>query len=202
MPIPTYTPGYPPDGSSLGQTKATIRNNLDGTFETLGVNHVNNNGQPGSNPAGYHTIVQEVTQTSVNTVTGVNQVFSGIPGTLAVNATTTPSIPSDGDTQLYSLTGTGVLSQLTGGSATANGFSWTGGVLLQWGFVSNPGGSGSVSFPKTFPHNVFNVQLSFQRPSTNVAVNFALSAAPTTSGFSYYSNTSGSTTLFWFAIGN
>ncbi len=50
MAIPIYTLGYPPDGSSLGQTKTTIRNNLDGTFLTLGGDHVNNNGQPGSIP--------------------------------------------------------------------------------------------------------------------------------------------------------
>jgi hypothetical protein len=133
MPIPTYTPGYPPDGSSLGQTKATIRNNLDGTFETLNVDHVNNNGQPGSNPAGYHTVVHEVTQTSVSTVSGVNQIFSGVPGVLQVNAVTTPAVPPGGDTQLYSLSGSGILSQLTGGSRTGNGYMWLGQVLLQWG---------------------------------------------------------------------
>ena len=44
MSIPTYTQGYPPDGSSLGQTKSVIRNNLDGTFLTLAVDHVDNNG--------------------------------------------------------------------------------------------------------------------------------------------------------------
>lgn len=202
MPIPTYTPGYPPDGSSLGQTKSTIRNNLDGTFQTLGIDHVNNNGQPGSNPAGYHTVIHEVTQTSVNTVTGVNQIFSGVPGTLSVNATTTPAIPPGGDTQLYSLTGMGTLSQLTGSSASANGYCWAGGILFQWGEVSSPGNSGSVTFPKQFPNNIFNVQLTYQRPVTGTAISFALSAAPTTSGFSYYSTTSGSTTLFWFAIGN
>ena len=102
MPIPTYTPGYPPDGSSLGQTKSTIRNNLDGTFQTLAIDHVNNNGQPGSNPAGYHTIIHQVSQTSVSTVSGVNQVFSGVPGSLRVNTVTTPIITPGGDTQLYS----------------------------------------------------------------------------------------------------
>ena len=63
MGIPAYVPGYPPDGSSLGQTKSTIRNNLDGTFQTIAVDHINNNGDPGSQPPGYHTIIHEVPQT-------------------------------------------------------------------------------------------------------------------------------------------
>ena len=133
MPIPTYTLGYPPDGASLGQTKSTIRNNLDGTFQTLAVDHVNNNGQPGSQPAGYHTIIHQVTETNVSTVSGHNQVFSGVPGTLIVNGVTTLAVPPNGDTQLYSLSGAGALAQLTGFSATANGYAWVGGVLLQWG---------------------------------------------------------------------
>ena len=157
MPIPTYTPGYPPDGSSLGQTKATIRNNLDGTFETLAVDHVNNNGQPGSQPAGYHTVVHQVPQTSVSTVTGYNQLFSGVPGTLIVNGVATPSVPSNGDQQLYSLTGSGVLSQLTGYRANENGFCWCGGILFQWGIFAMGTNvhSQAVSYPVAFPNNVF-----------------------------------------------
>jgi hypothetical protein len=156
MPIPTYTPGYPPDGTSLGQTKATIRNNLDGTFQTVAVDHVNNNGQPGSQPAGYHTIVHEVTQTNVTTVTGYNQIFSGVPGTLVVNAVTTPTIPANSDTQLYALTGAGILAQLTGYSASGNGYAWSGGILIQWGSGSFSNGN-SVPFPINFPNNCFQV---------------------------------------------
>jgi hypothetical protein len=102
MPIPAYTPGYPPDGSSLGQTKAVIRNNLDGTFQTLAVDHIDNNGNPGSQPAGYHTVIHQVPQTSVNTASGYNQIFSGFPGTLIVNGLTTPAIPPLPYEQLYS----------------------------------------------------------------------------------------------------
>jgi hypothetical protein len=160
MPIPTYTPGYPPDGSSLGQTKSTIRNNLDGTFQTLNIDHVNNNGQPGSNPAGYHTIIHQVTQTNVTTVSGVNQVFSGVPGTLIVNGVTTPTIPPGGDQQLYSLTGGGRLSQLTGSSATQTGYCWIGGILLQWGVFAMTSSPTSVTFPIAFPNATFSVVIT------------------------------------------
>jgi len=205
MPIPTYTPGYPPDGSSLGQTKSTLRNNLDGTFDTIGIDHVNNNGQPGSQPAGYHTVVHQVSQTSVSTVSGYNQIFSGVPGTLVVNSITTAAIPSGGDTQLYSLSGAGVLSQLTGSSRTTNGYVWVGGLLFQWGFVMNPGSSGTVSFNSpnvNFPNNCFNVQLTLRRDGSSSAASIYVNGLQGTSSFNYAGDTAGSTGLFWTAIGN
>lgn len=157
MPIPTFTEGYPPDGSSLGQTKSTIRDNLDGTFQTLAIDHVDNNGQPGSNPAGYHTVIHEVTQTSVNRIAGVNQIFSGVPGVLVVDSVTTAAIPNNGDTQLYSLSGQGGLSQLTGNSAATKGFQWIGEVLIQWGSVISTASNNTENFEVTFPKQVFSI---------------------------------------------
>lgn len=205
MPIPTFTPGYPPDGASLGQTKTTIRNNLDGTFQTLAVDHINNNGDPGAKPAGYHTIVHQVPQTSVSTVAGYNQVFSGVPGTLSVNATTTPTIPPGGDQQLYSLTGSGILSQLTGRSAATNGYVWIGGILLQWGVKTSPGQSGTVLFATAnvnFPNNCFNVSLTLRRDGSTTAQGVYINGVPNATSFSYTGSSVGSNALFWVAIGN
>lgn len=211
MTIPTYTPGYPPDGSSLGQTKSTIRNNLDGTYQTLAIDHVNNNGQPGSNPAGYHTIIHQVSQVNVSTVAGVNQIFSGVPGTLIINGVSTPNIPPNGDTQLYSLTGMGGFSQLTGHSTSLNGYSWVSGILIQWGKVSIPSGShstGSVTFNPAFPNNCFNVSLTLiaQSSGTNSSSNTlcVANAGPTKTSFPWiFNGNSGSyTNFFWTAIGN
>jgi len=151
MAIPTFTPGYPPDNSSLGQTKSTVRNNLDGTFQTLNIDHVNNNGQPGSQPAGYHTIIHEVSQTNVTTVANYNQIFSGVPGTLIVNGVTTRAFPAGGDTQLYSLSGTGILSQLTGQNIATPGYLIIGRILIQWGsFANDPSGSNPITFSPPF----------------------------------------------------
>lgn len=204
MPIPTYTPGYPPDGSSLGQTKSTIRNNLDGTFQTLAVDHINNNGQPGSKPAGYHTIIHEVTQTNVTTVAGYNQIFSGVPGTLVVNGVTTKAIPSNGDTQLYSLTGMGGLSQLTGNSSAANGYVWIGGILMQWGSTTAVQGASAttISFPVAFPTAVFSVQGTVVT-NDNSTIRFSLLGNATTSSFTTtQTQSSHFTRLYWLAIGN
>ncbi len=204
MPIPTFTAGYPPDGSSLGQTKSTIRNNIDGTFQTVAIDHVDNNGQPGSQPAGYHKIIHEVSQTSVATVANYNQIFSGVPGTLIVNGVTTPTIPTGGDTQLYSLTGAGVLSQLTGSSKTTNGYAWVGGILLQWGFDSFTGSQNPApSFPVVFPNACLNIQLTILNTNTTVPAAWRLTTQPSasTSGFTSNVQASGNSTLFWFAIG-
>jgi len=215
MPIPTYTPGYPPDGSSLGQTKSTIRNNLDGTFQTLAVDHINNNGQPGTQPAGYHTIIHQVPQVSVATVSGYNQVFSGVPGTLIVNGVTTPAIPSNGDTQLYSLTGAGGLSQLTGYNAAQNGYMWVGGLLLQWGRKTLTGSQGeraTILFNTAnvnFPNNVFNMQATLickaggtgSSDNTLSIVNGSISN--TSFQYQYNGNGGGNyPAFFWLAIGN
>ena len=210
MPIPTYTLGYPPDGSSLGQTKSVIRNNLDGTFQTLAIDHVNNNGQPGSNPAGYHTIIHQVTQTNVTTVSGVNQVFSGRPGTLVVNGTTTPNIPPNGDTQLYSLTGMGGLSQLTGNRAATNGYCWFGGMLIQWGRGSIPSGSqqqGTINFSPAFPNNCFNISLTFQSSDSGTGSSddtLCVKGSFSKPAFTWlFNGNSGSyPNFFWIAIGN
>ncbi len=59
-PPPTYIEGFPQDGSSLGNTRVQIRNNLDGTFETLGVDHINNNGVgqiTTTGTAGFHDVI-------------------------------------------------------------------------------------------------------------------------------------------------
>jgi hypothetical protein len=206
MPIPTYTPRYPPDGSSLGQTKATIRDNLDGTFETINVDHVNNNGQPGSNPAGYHTLIHQVTQTNVSgPIANVNQVFSGVPGTLIVNGVTIPAIPPDGFTELFNLSSGSKLSQLCGGvSATPNGYNWAGGILFQWGQVAFPTQSGTVNFATAnvaFPNQCFTVMLQLQRNGSTTVQGIYLNGVPTTSSFSWTGSSSGSTALWWLAIG-
>ena len=219
MAIPTYTPGYPPDGSSLGQTKSTIRNNLDGTFLTLAVDHINNNGQPGTKPAGYHTIIHQVPQVSVSTVSSYNQVFSGVPGTLIVNGVTTPAIPTNGDTQLYSLTGAGVLSQLTGNNTTnnsdQNGYAWVGGILIQWGrrtLTGSQGELGTILFSTyniDFPNDIFNIQATLickaggtsSSDNTLSLVNGSISN--TSFQYQYNGNGSGSyPAFFWLAIGN
>jgi hypothetical protein len=179
-----------------------MRNNLDGTFQTLAVDHINNNGQPGSQPAGYHTIIHEVPQTNVNTVTGYNQVFSGVPGTLVINGGTTPAVPPGGDQQLYALTGGGKSAQLTGynTAATPGGYCWSGGILFQWGVFAMSTPSLSVTFPIQFPNSVFSVVLTNTTGFANDAI--GLHVNPPTTGFTAVRSGSGNLNYYFMAIGN
>jgi|WetSurMetagenome_2_1015567.scaffolds.fasta_scaffold20470_2 hypothetical protein len=166
MSFPAYTPGYPPDGFSLGNTKTQIRNNLDGTYNTLDVDHQNTS-EP--NP-GYHAIIHGQNQTTASTVAGINQVLMGIPGTLIVNGVTTPAIPSNGDTQLYALTGMGGLSQLTGNSAATNGFQWIGGILIQWGYVFGTHSGSSQLFNAGDEANLLFATANYNFPTACLGV--------------------------------
>lgn len=126
MSIPTFTPGYPPDGSSLGQTKVVMRNNSDGTFQTLAVDHINNNGQPGGRPAGYHKVIHMVPQAgNPAAIPGYGQLFGK-----TVNSFTN-------DEALFYETGNGLVQQLTVNLtplATTTGYTFIpGGIIVQWG---------------------------------------------------------------------
>jgi hypothetical protein len=198
MPIPTFTPGYPPDGSSLGQTKSTIRNNLDGTFQTVAVDHIDNNGQPGAQPAGYHKVVHMVPQGgNPVAVAGYGQLFSK-----TINSFTT-------DQALFWETGTGLIQQLTVNLtplAASNGYTFLpGGLILQWGVKSSPGSSGTITFATSnisFPNNCFNVSITQRRDSSSSTQGMYLNGAPSATQFSYNGSSSSDTALYWWAIGN
>jgi hypothetical protein len=194
MAIPTYTLGYPPDGSSLGQTKSTIRNNLDGTFETVAVDHINNNGEPGSNPAGYHNVVHMVPQGSdPAAVVGYGEAFC-----MTIDSFTT-------DQALFWQTGAGLVQQLTVNltpSATTNGYTFLpGALIMQWGTTTVSSGS-NVSFPIVFPNACLNVQATIKDTGNR---QFVYTSSYTTARFIVtLLNSSGggeTGTFTWMAIG-
>jgi hypothetical protein len=209
MSIPTYTLGYPPDGSSLGQTKATIRNNLDGTFETLGVDHINNNGSPGMQPAGYHNVIRSVPQGSDPTkVSGYGQLYSKKINDVA------------NDEALFWRTGEGgLIQQLTVNLtplASTNGYTFLpGGFIMQWGTVANTADNtgGSQSYPLAFPTAVLSLQATptwsgttglGNVPTNRVTTFIAPDPANLLTKFKWWMITGGATNItgfYWTAIG-
>ena len=155
---------------------------------------------------------------AVNVVAGVlriityNQLFAGVPGTLIVNGVTTPAIPPDGNTQLYSLNSDGGLHQLTGASASTTGYAWLGGILFQWGrqaLFNSTTQLLPVVYPVTFPNGTINIQLTLickgGGTSSNQNTISVDQNSVTASGFLYNFSTAnaGSYTFFyWLAIGN
>jgi len=197
MSIPAFTQGYPPDGSSLGQTKSVIRDNLDGTFLTLGVDHINNNGQPGSLPAGYHNAIHMVNRTEPATVAATGELWC--------------TKANDGyadDTLFFQKTGGGLKTQLSRNiapSATANGYTFLpGGLILQWGSSTAVQSSATnvITFPIAFTVNVFSVQATVVTDD-NSTIRFSLLNAATLTNFTTtQTNSSHFTRLYWLAIGN
>jgi hypothetical protein len=199
MSIPSFNKGYPPDGSSLGQTKATIRDNLDGTFDTLGIDHVNNNGVPGppGTQPGYHTVIHQVTQgTAPVAIPGTNQLYSIIP-----------TIPDNINPQLFTKNGAaGAVAQMTGFIKNPNGLVWCAGMLLQWGKVSSTT-NGTVTFSPAFSTNCFSVQTTpywIDGTIPNGAAGISIKGL-SASSFQWVFNTNSSAYVgggfYWFAIG-
>ncbi len=193
MSIPTYVLGYPPDGSSLGNTKAQIRANLDGTFQTLSVDHQNQN-QP--NP-GYHNVIHMMPNAAPAPIANIGQLLQ--------------NVGNDGfatDTTFFFETGLGLLLQLTRNVQPAviqNGYTFLpGGLVLQWGFVASTAASGTTNFNVAFPNNIFNVSLTAVSSAVTAHANgMYISGAPTTAsfGWSQADRASNQTGFFWTAIG-
>ena len=206
MSIPTYTLGYPPDGSSLGNTKAVIRDNLDGTFQVFSVDHQDQN-EVG---AGSHTKVSLKNTTGTTTPTLPPNIFGGGYETLYSQPAGAPPLGSLGE--IFYSRGGGAGIQLTGpGTPTkaTNGYTFlAGGIMLQWGQsnVNASGATTTINFSPTFSTACLNVQITCiqstatSRPSANNV--YLTSAAPTTSQFVVSNSSSGTVTkIFWVAIG-
>lgn len=199
MAIPSYNQGYPPDGSSLGQTKTTIRNNLDGTFLTVGVDHINNNGQPGTQPAGFHNVTHWVPQAgNPVAMSGYGQLYSK-----------TITVGLNVDQQLFWESGNGIVQQLTTNNVTpvaaASGISFLpGGLIIQWGKANLPATGVTVSFSPAFPNNVFSITLGPVRHDTTSQMLTIDTTGLSRSGFQFVTGSSsgGYAACFWIAIGN
>lgn len=189
MPNFAYNRGLPngPDNPSNDQPGMQI--NTNSSEDIWDVDHFGFN----DNQGGYHDIIhQPPVLVDPTPIAGIQQIY--------VKNSTVNTVT---DTQLFSITGLGVISQLTGSSSTTNGYQRIGGVTIQWGTVANPGSSGSVSFsaPTFFFNNIFNIQLTLNRPASGNAIS-AWVTEFNTAGFQYASNFGSSTNLFWVAIGN
>lgn len=92
-------------------------------------------------------------------------------------------------------------------SLAANGYvkfpSWLGGLIIEWGIVSTPAGTASVTFPLTFPTAVYSIIGSSSSGTTGAAFNLNAGGIGT-SGFSAATQTTGgnvASTVYWMAVG-
>lgn len=190
-----------PNNPSVDQPK--MKTNTNNISQIIGIDHVTFD--DATNPNGYHTVIHQTLQgLDPAAIVGINQLYSK-------NATITNSGGSTTDTQLFTRTGLGGVSQLTGNHSAANGYSFISGVILQWGVVTLPGTSnptGTVNFNTApnfnFPTDTLNIQLTLQANVTTGQVNsIAVLGTPTKFGFNWvFSGSTSFNKFYWFAIGN
>ncbi len=194
----SYTLDIPNAPNNPSQDQPLMKANTNAIYTLIAKDHVTFGFGASS---GHHTVIHQTVQSlDPVTIAGVNQVY-------AKNVTPNATITST-DTQLFTKTGSGVISQLTGRLDGAEGYVWVGGILYQWGNADFP--SSGITFKTRvtggidFPNNIFSVYLTFKNTSGS-AVNATIGVRnPLTTGFTV-STTGASaswTGYYWLAIGN
>lgn len=204
MAIPTFTPGYPPDGSSLGETKATIRDNLDGSFQVFSVDHQDQN----EISAGTHTKVSLKNTTGTTTPTLPPGILGAGFETLYSQPAGSPPLGPVGEV-FYSRGGAAGI-QLTGPGiplAAVNGYTFmAGGILVQWGKV-NSTSNGTVTYTTAnlaFPNSVFTIltQPFYTGSAPSGEATVAIKQNTNVSfDWKFVTNSGAYAGFFWFAIG-
>lgn len=198
----SYTSNIPLSGESLGSTRDRINQNFQQIDTVLAVNHVafNDSGE------GKHTFLQMPEQASAP-ATAVNE---GGFYTKVVSGNTQFFMRNESSGSEYQISGMNDASFARFGAASAtapNGWTFLpGGLILQWGRVSSPGTSGTVTFAtanRNFPTAILYVHLTLQHTGSG-AETYTLqgSSPPSTTQFVYRTSSSGaSSVLFWSALG-
>lgn len=209
MSTPIYQPGIPTGTVKLNTDYENIRNNFTRADTSFGTDHVPFSSNTPQN--GYHTSIHfnPISTTATNlpnnnppqtppVVPGIGQLFS--------------SQITDGygtDTALFSLTGNGLLTQLTSNfvpnlSPTNGSTFLPGGIVLKWGFGSAAPLSTNlrINFTTPFANSCFNVILTHFKNTTNSfnKTDYWVNAKDV-NGFDLVNDNSHTWQYSWFAIG-
>lgn len=194
----SYTLDIPNAPNNPSQDQPLLKANTNAINALLAVDHVTFGFGSSS---GHHTVIHQIAQSlDPALLPGVNQVY-------AKNVTPAATITST-DTQLFTKTGAGVISQMTGRLDGVEGYVWVGGILVQWGSANFP--SSGITFLTRvtggidFPNNIFAVYVSFKNTSSSSSNATIGVRNPLTTGFTV-STTGASASwsgYYWLAIGN
>lgn len=187
----SYNINIPAAQNNPSNDQPLMQTNTNSTSQLIGIDHVTFN--DAVNPNGYHTVIHQTLQGSDPAIiAGINQLYSK---NVTVGLST--------DTQLFVRSGLGIISQLTGFSAVANGWQQLGGIIIQWGqsaVLAQPANT-TINFPRVFPNACFSVVITPIRNATNVDIVYLVSKA-TASFVAKNTSSGGITTINWMAIGN
>lgn len=217
-----YTLNIPQASDLISDSQPKIRDNFNQANTSFAIDHYAFADTTAQN--GQHKVIQQY-QSNI-TRSGASASYTNAP---AANATinkifsaayTPQTTGGTADTQLFSITGTGVISQLTGSltSSATEGYCWSGGILFQWGRVVQSFSSGSTTGTVTFKdRDVGAIPFPTQcwvvmgsplintgsLPNSQGSVNIARNTlARTFFDWQFYTNSADYKGFTWIAIGN
>lgn len=195
----------------LSDSQVDIKENFGYLATTLGQDHQIAFGDTDTaSGEGYHKVIHYVKQgANPAAIASVLQMYSKDYTPNFTGATP--------DTQLFTRTGAGGISQLTGNDANTDGWCWLGGILLQWGRKTGLSGSwpttaqtltfkdrGPSNHGIPFPNNCFAVVTSFIGPTSSSTGDISINSISTLNFVWQFSGSSGASFngFYWVAIGN
>lgn len=202
-----FNPSIPQPTDNISTSQGQLLSNNQALNNVFFVDHVTFSDT--TVEKGYHKVIHL-------TIQAVNPAFSGKSLVFSKNYTTDATVPAT-DTQLFHISGNGAFSQLTGDSQAVNGWQWIGGVLLQWGFVSQSLTSGTTLGTVTFktraagcipfPTQCFMVTTTGVQTSPNPSSEIGISINSSTLSATKFdwvanSNSNQYKGFYWMAVGN
>lgn len=208
----TYNPGIPTPTQNLSVSQGLIKTNFTTANTSFGINHFPFDDLTTNN--GLHKDINQFKRVgNAPNLTDTYTLF-----TKDYTPVTTGGVP---DTQLFGITAGGGISQFSGNLVGEDGWCWVGGVLLQWGFVTDPDitsgtADGTVTFLDrvtgaiAFPNACFVVMGTNTYPVLATGTRTAsLSISKAAGGvtkdkfdWSFNGSSGAATGFFWYAIGN
>jgi hypothetical protein len=211
MTIPPFSPGYPPNGSSLGETKVEIRDNLDGTYQVFSVDHINQNDPLNTGNPGAHQQAQLYEVPGILPPQPPIILKNGFETLYAQVTNQSSPLIGDGLGNIFFTRGSsGFGIQLTGpktpGWNTTNGYTFLpGGFAINVGIGTFDGTTPVVITFKTSPNKIFLNKIFgiFVQPITsNVDYNIVPTLPPNPNqGFTIAATDTSVAQFYWLAIG-
>jgi len=207
-----YNTNIPFASNSPSQDQPRMQENTNSLKSLIEIDHIGF----GNNQGGYHQDIHQPVL-PIGGQTAWDPVIGSV-GRLAVEAAaiaglqqifplnyTPDTTGGTADSQLFSMTGGGGMSQLTGNSTSnaTDGWCWVGGILIQWGTVTSVTITTNITFKDRvpgaipFPNNCFVVLTQNRNIIDNPNRVSLFSATGFTTVAQFASNF-----YFWVALGN
>lgn len=196
MPSITYNLNIPNPPNSPQSDVPLMQANTNAISSIINVDHYTfGTTSPFTNIDGLHKQVTLVNETAPGLNTGNGVLFANVSGGQSMPFWQNAAAGSPFPLALITSSET---------SIAPDGYFTIGGLIFQWGSIPSPGaGPTTIVYPLTpFPNDVFTVLLTARNDGSHSAFTYYLDGAPTLESFTYAGSTSGSETLYWFAIGN